>query len=244
MRPIQSFEKCFAEFIEPDTPEKRQKLSDMLGIKDESTIRRWFTKRSKPLGKHKLCLKVYLTDMGWRIDEFERLRPVFRDAVRIFAYGIATFDEIVLEFGYTLTNRESQVMTVLQGRKDMQTARITRGQVFVESKRNALESVVRKSVRAMRDVPPSHEPTAPPQQTTSAAHNEYVKREILSGISRLMPLVAHATTKPTFTAKDRKDLRDRAGFGTLAEFATAVNRLCGETILKQLARAAQRRKSR
>ena len=191
---------------------------------------RWL-RRFSALGDNLMRLRYLLEALDYDVSELRVLDPVVRDLGRLFAYDIATIQDLAVALGY---EGGGQTRKVLMGQRNVSEDRKVQAQEFVDSfaglvneKRTQLAQL--KSLIMEKE--PHAAPSPAPARERPATKAPNVKEATIAafshGVQALIPL-ARLLMSDEFSADDRKRMRELAGANGVFDLSNLMTGLCGE----------------
>lgn len=231
--------ECFMNLMKQIPPdellEKRRMLAQILGVED-STVRRWMTGSSIPVGMSMISLQYYLDFVGYRLDELVRVPNVFQDAGRMLAFRVITLEnmaELIGQEGYI-----DHILAILRGTRGVSALREEKFREMVDAYRSELAeklltvpklvTLERKPVLAPVQVPPPSgslstpaESSIVPRPRPDTTRDERFKTLVLN----LLDFAQHYTD-PKVSETVRDQLRNVVGQQNIFDLKNALSRLC------------------
>lgn len=165
MQPISgTTDECIRHFFEHARRESNAlaQLAAFLGNPSPQTIRRWVNGVHPPAGEHRIRIRYFLAQRGYRLREFHELHPVVRNLGKLIVDNVVTFEEVIRCSG--LRNR-TQLYEFLHGHRRPQIALLEVLETFVASRRSP-SSIAEKHMPEPTSILPDGE--TPPADVGSA----------------------------------------------------------------------------
>lgn len=225
--------ECLAHFAK--RPGCIEVMSKMLPSAHIRTIERWLKEGIRePVGEYLIRVRVILSELGYEVAEFQALELGIQKACKMFAFDLASIDDLVAEFGYDgSVSGRSQLFKILRDGSGMHPERKQRVEAFIES----FDMMIAEVEHAFRErfVHSDTKPTEP--LPTREVHlmrhkpSDADKKAVLDSLARtvaaILPLAERVLTDD-YTPEDREYIRANAGGTGVFKAANALYRLCGE----------------
>jgi hypothetical protein len=236
-----TIEECFQEFATAAWATERhfEAAVEWVGATWHPTGRRWFRGYKLPKGMFLIKLAYYLEQVGYGVEELQKLEPEVRLFGRMMAFGVIELKEAVRQLGYSPANENAVLGAVLRGKPMSSIARENLSQVVKNGKEQLQEGVkkfhgdrgftapsafeIPEEVShtekvAETSVPPQAPPTPMPEPVpiTEDLETRAIVEIAANQIKALNPLLA-VLVSDRCTAADRALLRKLAGVGMFNE---------------------------
>jgi hypothetical protein len=218
---------CLAYFGgQPNSVERMKRLFPGKNIR---TIERWVREQTiMPEGENLIRMRVLLTALGYEVIEFTSLEPLVQKVCKVFAYNLATLDELVSKVGYGDASGRAQLFVVLRGDGGFSADRQQRAETYIASLGNAIEEAERAFQTQFAQVHDASVSTsAKSAHETKDADAGAILDALAAAVVLILPLVRRVRSDD-FTDKDREYVRARTGGRAVFDTANELYRLCGE----------------
>lgn len=217
--------------------EKRRILAGVLGVED-STIRRWMNGSVGPVGLSMIGIRYYLDLLGYQVAELVPLSGVMKDAGRLLAFKVVSYEEMARLTNYT--EHPSALLAVLRGTRGISSEREVLFREVVDAYRGDL-AVTIKAIPRLVDLGPVAtreqyvEITAEPTngahkqtdaQTASVKSVRNTKAELFRGLIINLIDSAEYYFQPSVSEKEREKMRDVVGQENIFDLKNMLYRLC------------------
>lgn len=233
--------ECFADFIGRIPPdelvEKRRELAQLLSV-EESSVRRWITGPSVPVGTSIIGLRCYLDFLGYQVSEFTALPNLLQDASRLLAFQVMTLEDMAKLTGYEAY--PDKLLAVLRGVRGFSAERegqlhdlvIAYKQEFVEKLQTVPKLIVMKGPLSPTEVSSDSLNRPVPVVATPTTTSRPTPKKILQRDERFKGLVlnllnfAQFYANPEVPEEVRDQLRVAVGQQNIFDLKNLLSRLC------------------
>lgn len=225
--------ECFAHFAAQEFDRDPKKaVADFFGIVLQPTVSRWFT-RFSGTGENLLKARYFLELYGYKPTELADVPACVQDLGRLYAYSIASFEDITEVFAFSGESPREQAFRVLLGKLGTSKERMQRICEYVEplsgliaERRDQWVADLPKRVQhATADAPA---PTAIlPLRKKGPDVREAIVISAATQVKALLPL-CELLLSDEFSADERNHFRDLSGGDGVFKLANILHRLCGE----------------
>lgn len=248
---------CLAHYAERFSGRKsakqRMRIAEFTENSHTGSVVYWLNGSYLPKGLSFWRVTVFFHLIGYRVEEFERLREEYQKAVVLLGAGVMEAAELAREFGYHGDQRISQMYTVLRNNTLLSDDKMLVIKQFVEEQTSIITEIYESTALQYSDVilektlpvkspEPELEPTpvvhevAPPEkvtvvETTADASDELAEMaaRTLAGLIQTAVPLAKLLDSDRVTENVRDRLRQLSGPGAsgVFELSNLLNRLCG-----------------
>lgn len=231
-----STKECFTHLVKgmgDNLLSSRKLIASFTGVLD-STVARWIKDSVAPKGESLLRLRFYLEFLGYNVEELLELNPLIRNAARLCAFQVETLTTVAHLVGYPEgRNGIDGLIAVFRGTRSMSEKRLQHLASFVELYSDQLkgkqQATQKVEVMPHKQITPEvpKRPLISRMSRQPLEAREAIIASIAYSVLALIPL-AVIISSDTYTAADRKQVRERAGGDGVFKLANLLYRLCGE----------------